>query len=91
MYTSFPHYQRIFLFLIILNFRYSYSHNPHLCLLFESLDAISWNFARTSYVAYANQLGTTSTVASIQGLLGGLTFGLGKDFQKYSSNTKYRC
>ena len=54
--------------------------------LFESLDAISWNFARTSYVAYANQLGTTSTVASIQGLLGGLTFGLGKDFQKYSSN-----
>ena len=61
-------------------------HNPHLCLLFESLDAISWNFARTSHVAYANQLGTTSTVASIQGLLGGLTFGLGKDFQKYSSN-----
>jgi hypothetical protein len=42
------------------------------------MDAISWNFARTSHVAYANQLGTTSTVASIQGLLGGLTFGLGK-------------
>ncbi len=57
---------------------YSYLHNPHLCLLFESMDAISWNFARTSHVAYANQLGTTSTVASIQGLLGGLTFGLGK-------------
>lgn len=56
---------------------YSYLHDPQLCLFFESLDAISWNFARTSHVAYANQLGTTSTVASIQGLLGGITFGLG--------------
>ena len=48
-----------------------------LCLLFEPMEAITITFARTSMIVYANQLGTTSTVASIQGLLSGITFGLG--------------
>ena len=48
-----------------------------LCLLFEPMEAIATSFARTSMIVYANQLGTTSTVASIQGLLSGIIVGLG--------------
>ncbi|KAI9562763.1 hypothetical protein GHT06_010217 [Daphnia sinensis] len=57
---------------------YSYLYNPRLCLLLESLDALCFFFARTSHIAYANELGTLTTVASIQGLLGAITFGLGQ-------------
>ncbi len=49
---------------------------PLLCLLMEALEAITWNFARISHVSYANELGTKLTVASIQGLLSAITFGL---------------
>jgi hypothetical protein len=56
---------------------YSYLFNPMLCLLFEPMEAIATSFARTSMIVYANQLGTTSTVASIQGLLSGIIVGLG--------------
>ena len=51
--------------------------DPLLCLLLEALEAITWNFARISHVSYANELGRILTVASIQGLLSAITFGLG--------------
>ena len=56
---------------------YSYLFNPMLCLLFEPMEAIATTFLRTSMIVYANQFGTTSTVASVQGLLSGISFGLG--------------
>ncbi|EFX88453.1 hypothetical protein DAPPUDRAFT_234331 [Daphnia pulex] len=60
-----------------LSIGYSYLQDPRMCLLLESLEAISWNFARISHVAYANILGTKTTIASIHGLLSGITYGLG--------------
>ncbi len=63
---------------------YSYLQDPLLCLLLESLEAITWNFARISHVAYANELGTKLTVASIQGLLSATTFGLSYFFVSFS-------
>ncbi|XP_057367697.1 uncharacterized protein LOC130688704 isoform X2 [Daphnia carinata] len=56
---------------------YSYLYDPRLCLLLESLDTLCFFFGRTSQIAYANELGTLTTVASTQGLLGAITFGLG--------------
>jgi hypothetical protein len=47
------------------------------------MEAIASTFLRTSLITYANQLGTTSTVASIQGLLSGVTYGLGQFYLLY--------
>lgn len=44
------------------------------------MEAIASTFLRTSLIVYANQLATTSTVASIQGLVSGITFGLGLSY-----------
>jgi hypothetical protein len=56
---------------------YSFLYDPNLCLLFEPMEAISSTLIRTALITYANELGTTTNVASIQGLLSGITFGLG--------------
>ena len=76
---------------IFLSIGYSYLQDPLLCLLLEALEAITWNFARISHVSYANELGTKLTVASIQGLLSAITFGLGYLFSPfliaYKTNT----
>ncbi|XP_057367450.1 uncharacterized protein LOC130688483 [Daphnia carinata] len=56
---------------------YSYISIPSLCLLYQSLEAITGTLAMTTVIIYGSQLGTTSTVASIQGLISATYFGLG--------------
>jgi hypothetical protein len=57
---------------------YSFISNPNLCLFYESIEAISGVLFMTSQMIYANQLGTISTVTSIQGLISATFFGLGE-------------
>jgi hypothetical protein len=57
---------------------YSYITDPKMCLVYESIEAISGTLTLISQMVYATQLGTTSTVTSIQGLISTVYFGLGK-------------
>ena len=70
---------------------YSYLYNPMFCLLFEPMEAIATTFLRTSMIVYANQFGTTSTVASVQGLLSGISFGLGLFFIYFLNELALTC
>ncbi|XP_046450998.1 uncharacterized protein LOC124199271 isoform X1 [Daphnia pulex] len=65
---------------------YSFLSDPNLCLLFEPMEAISSTLIRTALITYANELGTTTNVASIQGLLSGITFGLGWGVSSYGGS-----
>ncbi|XP_016840927.1 major facilitator superfamily domain-containing protein 6 isoform X1 [Nasonia vitripennis] len=57
---------------------YSLIYNPWLCLIFEALESVTSSLAFTAAVTYAAKLSTTTTDSSIQGLLGGLYYGVGK-------------
>lgn len=57
---------------------YSLIYNPWLCLIFEAMESVTTGLAFTAAVTYAAKLSTTSTDTSIQGLLGGLYFGVGE-------------
>ncbi|XP_057367699.1 uncharacterized protein LOC130688706 [Daphnia carinata] len=56
---------------------YSYISMPSLCLVYESIEAVTGTLAMTTLMIYGSRLGTTSTVASIQGLISAAYFGLG--------------
>ncbi|KAI9562762.1 hypothetical protein GHT06_010216 [Daphnia sinensis] len=56
---------------------YSYISMPSLCLVYESIEAVTGTLAMTTLMIYGARLGTTSTVASIQGLISATYFGLG--------------
>ncbi|XP_046451303.1 uncharacterized protein LOC124199517 isoform X3 [Daphnia pulex] len=58
---------------------YSYITDPKMCLVYESIEAISGTLTLISQMVYATQLGTTSTVTSIQGLISTVYFGLGSN------------
>jgi hypothetical protein len=47
------------------------------------MEAISSTLIRTALITYANELGTTTNVASIQGLLSGITFRIGYLIKKF--------
>jgi hypothetical protein len=57
---------------------YSLIYNPWLCLIFEAMESVTSSLSFTAAVTYAAKLSTTTTDSSIQGLLGGLYFGVGK-------------
>jgi hypothetical protein len=57
---------------------YSLIYNPWLCLIFEAMESVTLSLSFTAAVTYAAKLSTTTTDSSIQGLLGGLYFGVGK-------------
>ncbi|KAF7998298.1 hypothetical protein HCN44_009696 [Aphidius gifuensis] len=57
---------------------YSLIYNPWLCLVFEALESVTTSLSFTAAVTYAAKLSTTTTDTSIQGLLGGLYYGVGK-------------
>lgn len=49
-----------------------------MCLIFEAMESITSSLAITAAVTYAAKLSTNTTDSSIQGLLGGIYFGVGK-------------
>ena len=59
---------------------YSFMYNPWHCLIFEALESVTSSLSFTAAVTYAAKLSTITTDSSIQGLLGGLYYGVGKGF-----------
>jgi len=66
---------------------YSLIYNPWLCLIFEAMESLTSSLATTAAVTYAAALSTSSTDTSIQGLIGGLYYGVGK-FSNETTRTK---
>lgn len=60
---------------------YSLITKPWQCLIFEALESVTSSLSFTAAVTYAAKLSTTTTDTSIQGLLGGLYYGVG-EFEK---------
>uniref|UniRef100_A0A1B6CUD4 Major facilitator superfamily (MFS) profile domain-containing protein n=1 Tax=Clastoptera arizonana TaxID=38151 RepID=A0A1B6CUD4_9HEMI len=67
-----------FIFYAIRLMGYSLIYNPWMCLIFEAMESVTSSLAITAAVTYAAKLSTNTTDSSIQGLLGGLYFGVGK-------------
>ncbi|XP_075232468.1 uncharacterized protein LOC142330866 isoform X2 [Lycorma delicatula] len=67
-----------FIFYAIRLLGYSLIYNPWMCLIFEAMESVTSSLAITAAVTYAAKLSTNTTDSSIQGLLGGLYFGVGK-------------
>ncbi|XP_070160005.1 uncharacterized protein [Polyergus mexicanus] len=57
---------------------YSLVYDPWLTLIFEALESVTSSLSFTAAVTYAAKLSTISTDSSIQGLLGGVYYGVGK-------------
>nr|XP_033331623.1 uncharacterized protein LOC117223459 [Megalopta genalis] len=57
---------------------YSIIYNPWHTLIFEALESVTLSLSFTAAVTYAAKLSTTTTDSSIQGLLGGVYYGVGK-------------
>lgn len=67
-----------FIFYAIRLLGYSLIYNPWLCLVFEAMESITFSLSFTAAVTYAARLSTVTTDTSIQGMLGGLYYGVGK-------------
>lgn len=67
-----------FVFYAIRLMGYSLIYNPWLCLIFEALESVTSSLSFTAAVTYAARLSSTTTDTSVQGLLGGLYYGVGK-------------
>lgn len=67
-----------FVFYAIRLLGYSLIYNPWLCLIFEAMESITFSLSFTAAVTYAARLSTVTTDTSIQGMLGGLYYGVGK-------------
>lgn len=57
---------------------YSLIYNPWHTLIFEALESVTLSLSFTAAVTYAAKLSTTTTDSSIQGLLSGVYYGVGK-------------
>ncbi|KAF2883909.1 hypothetical protein ILUMI_22294 [Ignelater luminosus] len=67
-----------FVFYAIRLLGYSLIYDPWLCLIFEAMESITSSLSFTAAVTYAAKLSTITTDTSIQGMLGGLYYGVGK-------------
>lgn len=67
-----------FIFYAVRLLGYSLIYNPWLCLIFEAMESITFSLSFTAAVTYAAKLSTVTTDTSIQGMLGGLYYGVGK-------------
>ncbi|XP_017782845.1 PREDICTED: uncharacterized protein LOC108567096 [Nicrophorus vespilloides] len=59
-------------------FGYSIIYNPWLSLIFEALECLTHSLCFTAAVTYAARLSSVTTDTTIQGILGGLFYGVGK-------------
>lgn len=57
---------------------YSFLIDPRLCLIFETMEAISSSFSTTTIMSLSAKFGSTKTSATIQGLIAGIYYGLGQ-------------
>ena len=66
-------------------------YNPWHCLFFEAMESVTSSLSFTAAVTYAAKLSTTNTDSSVQGLIGGLYYGVGKKiiYLKFIYNKLY--
>ncbi|GLV43083.1 uncharacterized protein CBL_14239 [Carabus blaptoides fortunei] len=67
-----------FLFYGIRLMGYSIIYNPWHCLIFEAMESVTSSLSFTAAVTYAAKLSSVTTDSSIQGMLGGIYYGVGK-------------
>ncbi|XP_076031168.1 major facilitator superfamily domain-containing protein 6-like [Oratosquilla oratoria] len=63
---------------VIRNFGYSGIYNPWWCMPFEALECFTVSLMSTAAVAYAAHLATPSTLVTLQGMYGGIHYGVGR-------------
>ncbi len=49
-----------------------------MCLIYEAMEAVTTSLMMTSAIAYSAELSSTTTLATVQGLIGGTYYGIGK-------------
>lgn len=57
---------------------YSLIYNPWLCLIFEAMECLTQSLCLTAAIMYAAKLSTPTTDTTVQGVFGGLYYGVGK-------------
>ncbi|XP_059482974.1 major facilitator superfamily domain-containing protein 6-like [Neocloeon triangulifer] len=67
-----------FLFYTVRLIGYSLLYQPWICLLFEAMEGVTSSLTFTAVVTYTARLSNSSTDSSIQGLIGGIYYGVGK-------------
>ncbi|XP_042865012.1 major facilitator superfamily domain-containing protein 6-like [Penaeus japonicus] len=65
-------------FYVIRMFGYSFIQNPWWCMPFEVLECFTVSLMGAAAVSYASELATPSTLATLQGLYGGIHYGVGR-------------
>lgn len=70
---------------------YSLITNPWMAMPFEALESFTNSLLTVTSISYAGTLSNPSTVASMQGLLGGTYHGVGKLKIFYFINRLKRC
>ena len=60
-----------------------------MCLLFEAMEAVTTSLMTTSAIAYASEMGTIETLATIQGFIQGTYYGMGKLIEAYTIDLTY--
>ena len=60
-----------------------------MCLLFEAMEAVTTSLMTTSAIAYASEMGTIETLATIQGFIQGTYYGMGKLIEAYTIGLTY--
>lgn len=68
---------------------YSLIYNPWMCLIFEAMESVTSSLSFTAAVTYAAKLSTMTTDSSVQGLLGGIYFGVGEEI-KFTKIVNYK-
>ncbi|XP_043461287.1 uncharacterized protein LOC122497923 [Leptopilina heterotoma] len=67
-----------FIFYAIRLIGYSLIYNPWLSMVFEAFESVTTGLVVTAAVTYAAKLSTTATDSTVQGLLVGIYYGVGK-------------
>nr|XP_053654664.1 major facilitator superfamily domain-containing protein 6-A-like [Cherax quadricarinatus] len=65
-------------FYVVRMIGYSYIQDPWWCLPFEALECFTVSLMDTASVSYGDTLATPSTIATLQGMYGGLHYGIGR-------------
>ncbi|XP_042222971.1 major facilitator superfamily domain-containing protein 6-like [Homarus americanus] len=67
-----------FAFYVIRMMGYSFLTNPWWCMPFEALECFTVSLMGTAAVSYAAELSTPATIATLQGVYGGIHYGVGR-------------
>ncbi|XP_054708258.1 major facilitator superfamily domain-containing protein 6-like [Uloborus diversus] len=75
------------LFYFIRFFGYSYIHNPWWCIPFEAMEAFTYHLMWVAAATYGAELAPQGLLATIQGCVGGLHYGVGRGSGSFAGGT----